>query len=127
MVSPSPFAFQSMLYIILYLQSRYSRGRDPIKTFLVPFCQTAAAVWAAYVGLSRVSDYKHNPGDVLAGTVLGAAVQVLNVFFVMKLFTRQEGDSDKQFSDEKRNQQKGPSSNPLLCFASPSKILLSRD
>ena len=43
----------------------------------------------------RVSDYKHNPGDVLGGSLLGATVQVFNVFFVMKLFTRQ---GEKEFS-----------------------------
>ncbi len=42
-----------MLFIILYLQARFSRGRDPLEYFLVPFLQTAAAAWAFYVCISR--------------------------------------------------------------------------
>ena len=43
-------------------------------------------MFAFYTSLSRVSDYKHNPGDVIGGGILGITVQVVNCVFIMKLF-----------------------------------------
>jgi len=41
---------------------------------------------AFYTGLSRVSDHKHHPSDVLAGFAQGALVACCIVFFVSDLF-----------------------------------------
>ncbi|MEQ2180624.1 Phospholipid phosphatase 3 [Goodea atripinnis] len=40
-----------------------------------------------YTGLSRVSDHKHHPTDVLAGFIQGALVAYCIVFYVSDLFT----------------------------------------
>lgn len=44
-----------------------------------PTLQFGLVATAIYVGLSRVSDYKHHWGDVLTGLIQGALVAVLVV------------------------------------------------
>ena len=54
-----------------YLQSRFSwRGARLLR----PLLQFTLLMMAFYTGLSRVSDHKHHPTDVLAGFVQGALV-----------------------------------------------------
>lgn len=60
------------LYIQARLQSEWARLLRPtIQFFLI--------ATAVYVGLSRVSDYKHHWSDVLAGLLQGALVAVFTV------------------------------------------------
>ncbi|KAA8589845.1 hypothetical protein FQN60_013210 [Etheostoma spectabile] len=54
-----------------YLQSRFSwRGARLLR----PLLQFTLLMMAFYTGLSRISDHKHHPTDVLAGFVQGALV-----------------------------------------------------
>lgn len=54
-----------------YLQSRFTwRGARLLR----PLLQFTLLMMAFYTGLSRVSDHKHHPTDVLAGFVQGALV-----------------------------------------------------
>jgi len=46
---------------------------------VVPILQMLCAAIAIFVGLSRVSDYKHHWSDVLAGGLLGTFVAVFTV------------------------------------------------
>lgn len=48
--------------------------------------QVSAFVVAALICISRIADNKHHPSDVVAGALLGAAVQAFNAVHVMKLF-----------------------------------------
>lgn len=43
---------------------------------------------AFYICLTRISDYKHHPGDVLAGVFVGAFFAILILIFLMDLFNR---------------------------------------
>lgn len=79
-------SFQAMTWVILYLQARFVRMNKSERSFFVPFCQFACFIFAFYTTLSRVSDYKHNPGDVLAGAILGILVQYVNVVHIQRLF-----------------------------------------
>ena len=72
----SSFSMYCMLYIVLYIQFRVS---TPKAIFLKPVVQLIFLSLGLYTCLSRVSDYKHHPGDVLAGAVLGVAVCVVTV------------------------------------------------
>lgn len=61
----SPPCFQ------FYIQSRFTwRGARLLR----PLLQFTLLMMAFYTGLSRVSDHKHHPTDVLAGFVQGALV-----------------------------------------------------
>lgn len=66
------FFLLPQLYIQARLQSEWARLLRPtIQFFLI--------ATAVYVGLSRVSDYKHHWSDVLAGLLQGALVAVFTV------------------------------------------------
>lgn len=67
----------------LYLQARFTwRGARLLR----PLLQFTLIMMAFYTGLSRVSDHKHHPSDVLAGFAQGALVACCIVFFVSDLF-----------------------------------------
>uniref|UniRef100_F7B3Z1 Phospholipid phosphatase 3 n=1 Tax=Equus caballus TaxID=9796 RepID=F7B3Z1_HORSE len=65
------FSMYTMLYLVLYLQARFTwRGARLLR----PLLQFTLIMMAFYTGLSRVSDHKHHPSDVLAGFAQGALV-----------------------------------------------------
>ncbi|KAH0618571.1 hypothetical protein JD844_017917 [Phrynosoma platyrhinos] len=67
----------------LYLQARFTwRGARLLR----PLLQFTLIMMAFYTGLSRVSDHKHHPTDVLAGFTQGALVAYCIVFYVSDLF-----------------------------------------
>lgn len=58
-------------FLQLYLQARFTwRGARLLR----PLLQFTLIMMAFYTGLSRVSDHKHHPSDVLAGFAQGALV-----------------------------------------------------
>ncbi len=80
------FSFQAMTFMAMYLQARLVRRNKPPRTLLIPLWQLAGVVFAFFTSLSRVSDYKHHPGDVLFGGILGASVQAINCLYLVKMF-----------------------------------------
>ncbi|KAM4575065.1 phospholipid phosphatase 3 isoform 2-T2 [Fundulus diaphanus] len=77
------FSLYTMLYLAFYIQSRFTwRGARLLR----PLLQFTLLMMAFYTGLSRVSDHKHHPTDVLAGFVQGALVAYGIVFYVSDLF-----------------------------------------
>uniref|UniRef100_A0A9J7Z3L5 Phosphatidic acid phosphatase type 2/haloperoxidase domain-containing protein n=1 Tax=Cyprinus carpio carpio TaxID=630221 RepID=A0A9J7Z3L5_CYPCA len=87
----SSFSMYCMLFLALYLQSRL---RASWARLVLPTLQFSFIAASLYVGLSRVSDYKHHWSDVLTGFVQGAAVALFTVFFVSDLFSAKR-TSDK--------------------------------
>lgn len=68
-----------------YIQSRMKfRGSKILKHFI----QLIFVSGALYTGLSRISDYKHHPTDVLAGGILGLVIAFLVCFYLSDLFKR---------------------------------------
>ncbi len=81
------FSFQAMTFYALYLQARIlPREKKRPATLFVALFQFLGLMFAFYTSLSRISDYKHHPGDVLSGGVLGVVVGVVNAVFVARLF-----------------------------------------
>uniref|UniRef100_A0A4W5QEH1 Phospholipid phosphatase 3 n=1 Tax=Hucho hucho TaxID=62062 RepID=A0A4W5QEH1_9TELE len=79
---PPSFSLSPSLHQF-YLQSRFTwRGARLLR----PLVQFTLLMMAFYTGLSRVSDHKHHPTDVLAGFVQGALVAYCIVFYVSDLF-----------------------------------------
>ncbi|XP_077058668.1 phospholipid phosphatase 1-like, partial [Siphateles boraxobius] len=72
----SSFSMYCMLFLALYLQSRL---RVRWARLVRPTLQVSFIAASLYVGLSRVSDYKHHWSDVLTGLVQGAAVALFTV------------------------------------------------
>lgn len=92
----SSFSMYCMLFLALYLQSRMRAGWARLVRPTLQFSLIAASL---YVGLSRVSDYKHHWSDVLTGLIQGAAVALFTVFCVSDLFNvKCVSDKDEEIS-----------------------------
>eukprot|EP00092_Neocalanus_flemingeri_P026618 GFUD01028849.1.p1 GENE.GFUD01028849.1~~GFUD01028849.1.p1 ORF type:complete len:297 (-),score=80.02 GFUD01028849.1:293-1183(-) len=82
----------SMWFSIVYLQRRMgTRNFRLVK----PLIQVGCALSALFICLSRVSDYKHHPEDVLCGALLGLVISTLTYNF---LNSRQENSATRATS-----------------------------
>nr|VZI25403.1 unnamed protein product [Spirometra erinaceieuropaei] len=75
----SGFAMYTAVFIAIYLY--YRVPRMAIGIALRNLFQIAALSLGTYVSITRISDYKHHPTDVLAGIVLGTLVAVYTLVF----------------------------------------------
>lgn len=95
------FMFQAAVFTIFYLQARVASFNVGLgASLLVPALQVTCFAGAYWVALTRIQDYMHHPGDVLAGAMLGAATQVVNVLYVMKLFAKRPLDKHQPIEDD---------------------------
>ncbi|NP_001011077.1 phospholipid phosphatase 1 [Xenopus tropicalis] len=92
----SSFSMYCMVFLALYLQSRL---RADWARLLRPTIQFALIAVSVYVGLSRVSDYKHHWSDVLTGLIQGAVVGVLIVVYVSDFFKEKKGSLNQKEED----------------------------
>ncbi|XP_036408800.1 phospholipid phosphatase 3-like [Megalops cyprinoides] len=77
------FAMYTMLYLAFYLQARLSwRGARLLR----PLLQFLLVLLAVYTGLSRVSDYRHHPSDVLVGFLQGGLTACWVAFYISSMF-----------------------------------------
>ncbi|KAG7490916.1 hypothetical protein JOB18_044753 [Solea senegalensis] len=79
----SSFSMYCMLFLVLYIQARLKSEWARLFRPTVQFFLLATAV---YVGLSRVSDYKHHWSDVFTGLLQGGLVAIFTVFCVSNFF-----------------------------------------
>ncbi|XP_060108335.1 phospholipid phosphatase 3-like [Heteronotia binoei] len=77
------FAMYSMMYLVFYLQARFTwRGARLLR----PLVQFVLLMLAMYTGLTRISDYRHHPSDVAVGLLQGALVAYWVAFHVSGMF-----------------------------------------
>ncbi|KAG7491272.1 hypothetical protein MATL_G00001280 [Megalops atlanticus] len=77
------FAMYTMLYLAFYLQARLSwRGARLLR----PLLQFLLVLLAVYTGLSRISDYRHHPTDVLTGFLQGGVTAYWVAFYISSMF-----------------------------------------
>lgn len=77
------FAMYTMLYLAFYLQARLSwRGARLLR----PLVQFILVMIAIYTGLSRISDYRHHPTDVLTGFIQGGLTAYWVAFYISSMF-----------------------------------------
>ncbi|KAJ8261226.1 hypothetical protein COCON_G00169490 [Conger conger] len=81
----SSFSMYCMFFLALYIQARLQTEWARLLRPTLQFFLIAASV---YVGLSRVSDYKHHWSDVLTGLIQGALMAILVVAFVSDFFKK---------------------------------------
>jgi len=102
----SSFSFYCATYLVIYLHARLSRTshcpamkkkptpRAALKvTFRIlrilrPFLQFVFYILAIYIALSRISDYRHHPTDVITGIILGNLFAFLILYLTVDLFRR---------------------------------------
>ncbi|XP_064843654.1 phospholipid phosphatase 3-like [Oncorhynchus masou masou] len=79
----SSFAMYTMLYLAFYLQARLSwRGARLLR----PLLQFLLVMIAVYTGLSRISDYRHHPTDVITGFMQGGLTAYWVAFYISSMF-----------------------------------------
>ncbi|XP_054463983.1 phosphatidic acid phosphatase type 2D [Anoplopoma fimbria] len=77
------FAMYTMLYLAFYLQARLSwRGARLLR----PLIQFLLLMIAVYTGLTRISDYRHHPTDVLTGFIQGGLTAYWVAFYISSMF-----------------------------------------
>ncbi|XP_061527938.1 phospholipid phosphatase 1-like [Phyllopteryx taeniolatus] len=106
----SSFSMYCMLFLVLYIHARLKAKWARLLRPTVQFFLLATAV---YVGLSRVSDYKHHWTDVLAGLLQGGAVAFFTVFCVSNFFQQpvEAGVSQEEGGQHTSLQENPPNSN----------------
>ncbi|XP_052015622.1 phospholipid phosphatase 1 isoform X2 [Apodemus sylvaticus] len=92
----SSFSMYSMLFMALYLQARM---KGDWARLLRPTLQFGLIALSIYVGLSRVSDYKHHWSDVLVGLIQGAAVAILVALYVSDFFKDTHSHKERKEED----------------------------
>jgi len=90
------YSFQTAVFIILYLQAKFSNHHMMKDTLIIPMVQLLIFVSAIYTGITRIQDYKHHPTDVIAGALIGAFAQIANALGITKIF---EDDKDNVESE----------------------------
>ncbi|XP_069460441.1 phospholipid phosphatase 3-like isoform X2 [Ambystoma mexicanum] len=77
------FAMYTMVYLVFYLQARFTwRGARMLR----PVVQFILVMLALYTGFTRVSDYRHHPSDVVVGHVQGLLVAYWVAFHISGMF-----------------------------------------
>ncbi|XP_067877168.1 phospholipid phosphatase 3-like isoform X2 [Heterodontus francisci] len=77
------FAMYTLLYLAFYLEARFTwKGARLLR----PLLQSLLIMMAFYTGLSRVSDYRHHPTDVLVGLLQGALIAYWTAFHISEMF-----------------------------------------
>ncbi|MED6248401.1 hypothetical protein ATANTOWER_032876 [Ataeniobius toweri] len=83
------FAMYALLYLAFYLQARLTwRGARLLR----PLLQSFLVLLAFYTGLTRISDYKHHPSDVLTGYTQGALTAYWVAFYISPMFKSSSSD-----------------------------------
>uniref|UniRef100_A0AAQ4QY48 Phosphatidic acid phosphatase type 2/haloperoxidase domain-containing protein n=1 Tax=Gasterosteus aculeatus aculeatus TaxID=481459 RepID=A0AAQ4QY48_GASAC len=83
------FAMYTMLYLAFYLQARLTwRGARLLR----PALQFFLLLLAVYTGLTRISDHRHHPSDVLTGYIQGALTAYWVAFHISPMFKSSSSD-----------------------------------
>ncbi|KAM6940680.1 phospholipid phosphatase 3-like [Xenentodon cancila] len=83
------FAMYTMLYLAFYLQARFTWHGARL---LRPVLQFFLVLLAFYTGLTRISDYRHHPSDVLTGYIQGALTAYWVAFHISSMFKISSSD-----------------------------------
>ena len=112
-------SFYTATFLVVYIQARLRRmgseyfGNSENKSvkmykmmfsglkILRPFLQFGIFSLAGYITLTRISDYKHHPGDVLTGMVVGIFYAFMILIFLMDLFHRPRSFKTVEQADER--------------------------
>ncbi|XP_034044938.1 phospholipid phosphatase 3-like [Thalassophryne amazonica] len=77
------FAMYTMLYLAFYLQARFTWCGARL---LRPLLQISLVLLALYTGLTRISEYRHHPSDVIIGYMQGAVTAYWVAFHISSMF-----------------------------------------
>ena len=87
----SSLSTYAMLFLILYVEFNWRFHKFGLWPRFVQFCLAAVAIFTC---MSRVSDNKHHPTDVVAGALLGLVIAVLTFVFLTNFVRKNEYKCD---------------------------------
>lgn len=82
-------------FLVIYIE-KYLQYSDPWIVISKVFVQVGIACLAIYTSLTRISDNKHHPTDVLAGLLLGVIIGFLFVYVVVAQFAKRNWEQRKE-------------------------------
>ena len=96
-------------FLVIYIE-KYLRYSDPWIVISKVFIQVGIACLAIYTSLTRISDNKHHPTDVLAGMLLGVIIGFLFAYVVVAQFAKRNRKRKKNTNGNEDLNLPGPSS-----------------
>lgn len=82
----SSYGMYTMLFFAIYLQIRWRPNYD--LRLLKNVLQFGAVFFAIFVGMTRISDYKHHWSDVMGGLILGGVVAIVTMLYASTFFEK---------------------------------------
>ncbi|CAF4060839.1 unnamed protein product, partial [Rotaria magnacalcarata] len=78
-------AFCGLIFLALYIHKVWNyRNFGQFPYVMETFCFALAA----YIGITRITDNRHHPTDVLAGAILGTFVAIIAFRYMVDAFKR---------------------------------------
>ena len=115
----SSFSFYCGMFLIIYLQARLNNipradnkcVRLVLRVLKVmrPFLQFGMIILSLWISLTRISDYRHHPLDVIFGALVGMTFATVTLIVIGDVFTRRSAfwktcsDEKQQLTDQMNN------------------------
>jgi len=78
-------AFCGLIFLALYIHKVWNYRNLGLFPYIF---QAGCFALAAYIGITRITDNRHHPTDVLAGSILGTFIAIVAFHYVVKSFQR---------------------------------------
>merc|ERR1711971_960092 len=87
------------VFVMVYVSKRVSTEHSLL---IAPWLQLLALLLAAFASLSRISDHRHHPIDVLAGATIGVVIGLLSAFNILQISSNNKKEREEE-ADVKKN------------------------
>jgi len=85
------------VFVMVYVGRRVSTSHSLL---LAPWLQLFSLLLAAFASLSRISDHRHHPVDVLAGATVGVVIGLVAAFSILELSSKKLGGEEVAKNDD---------------------------
>merc|ERR1712083_1031093 len=110
-------------FVMVYVSKRVASSQSLL---LGPWLQLLSLLLAAFASLSRISDHRHHPIDVLAGATVGIVIGLLSAFSILEISSKNKEEKEEEVKKNddlvcndvsgstRREKVKRPSQMPLI-------------
>jgi len=81
------------VFVMVYVSKRVSTSHSLL---IAPWLQLLSLLLAAFASLSRISDHRHHPIDVLAGATVGIVIGLLAAFSILEISSKSSGKEKEE-------------------------------
>jgi len=85
------------VFVMVYVGRRVSTSHSLL---LGPWLQLVSLLLAAFASLSRISDHRHHPVDVLAGATIGVLIGLLAAFSILEISSENKDEEREKKNDD---------------------------